>query len=64
MDRVSNKVEKIYKDVSVQGKPSQKQKFIKGVCCDFPKLEEKCQEYKERDQARRIAYMRQMGRER
>ncbi|EOO04784.1 hypothetical protein IAW_05988 [Bacillus cereus str. Schrouff] len=64
MDRVTNKVEKVYKDATIQGKPSHKQKFLKGVCCDFPKLEEKCQEYKERDKARRIAYMRQMGRER
>lgn len=49
MDLVSNIVEKVYKDVTVQGKRSQKQKFLKGVCCDFSKLEEKCQEHKEKD---------------
>ncbi|EJR55502.1 hypothetical protein IK3_05596 [Bacillus toyonensis] len=70
MDRVTNKVEKVYKDATIEGKHSHKQKFLKGVCCDFTKLEEKCQEYKgrdqakERDKARRMAYMRQMGRER
>lgn len=69
LSRVSKKIDSVYSsttqprsDISIE-----KQLFFKKICCDFLKLENKCQEYiveKEKFRKKERAYLRSQGYER